>query len=126
MKDDSDDVLFLVHVPRIYSVVLHFSTPIPPLPLFLPAFQLFMVPPLRKAILEATLPRRKLEDYPRELVGRRVALQWEAGGVMEAFVVSYNEQTGEIRMVSVWRGSLCFVFFVCIGLFLWLADWLVY
>lgn len=73
--------------------------------LLLPACQLFMVPPLRKAILEARFPRRKLEDNPKELVGRRVALQWEAGGVMEAFVVSYNEQTGEI-LVSVWRGSL--------------------
>ena len=37
--------------------------------------QLFMVPALRKATLEAKLPRRKLEDFPHELVGRRVALQ---------------------------------------------------
>lgn len=92
-------------VPRIYSDVLHLSTPTLPAPLACSWFQLFMVPPLRKAILEAKLPRRKLEDYPRELVGRRVALQWEAGGVMEAFVVSYSEQTGEILLVSVWRGS---------------------
>lgn len=55
-----------------------------------------MVPPLRKAILEARLPRRRLEDSPRDLVGRRVALQWEAGGVLEAFVAGYNEQTGRI------------------------------
>lgn len=57
--------------------------------------QLFMVPALRKAILAAKLPRRKLEDWPKELVGRRVALQWEAGGSSEAFVAGYNEQTGE-------------------------------
>ncbi|CAM9396814.1 unnamed protein product, partial [Scytosiphon promiscuus] len=57
--------------------------------------QLFMVPALRKAILEAKLPRRKLEDFPHELVGRRVAVQWEAGGSIEAFVHSYNERTGE-------------------------------
>eukprot|EP00903_Cladosiphon_okamuranus_P009694 g9223.t1 len=57
--------------------------------------QLFMVPALRKAILEARLPRRKLEDFPHELVGRRVALQWEAGGSFEAYVHSYNERSGE-------------------------------
>lgn len=53
-----------------------------------------MVPALRKAILEAKLPRRKLEDFPHELVGRRVAVQWEAGGSIEAYVHSYNERTG--------------------------------
>lgn len=84
-----------------------------------------MVPPLRKAILEAKLPRRKLEDYPRELVGRRVALQWEAGGVMEAFVVSYNEQTGEMLLVSVWRGVLLFIYFCfCVLVFVWFIVWL--
>lgn len=53
-----------------------------------------MVPALRKAILEAKLPRKKLEDFPHELVGRRVALQWEAGGSLEAYVHSYDERTG--------------------------------
>lgn len=56
--------------------------------------QLFMVPALRQAILETKMPRRKLEDYPRELVGRRVLLQWEAGGSIEAFVAGYDERTG--------------------------------
>lgn len=56
--------------------------------------QLFMVPGLRKAILEAKMPRRKLEDFPRELVGRRISLPWETGGSLEALVVSYNEKTG--------------------------------
>lgn len=58
--------------------------------------KLFMVPALRKAILEAKLPRRKLEDYPRELVGRRVSLQWEAGGSIEAFVAGNDERTGAL------------------------------
>lgn len=53
-----------------------------------------MVPALRQAILETKMPRRKLEDYPRELVGRRVSLQWEAGGSIEAFVAGYDERTG--------------------------------
>ncbi|CAN0111832.1 unnamed protein product, partial [Ectocarpus sp. 4 AP-2014] len=56
---------------------------------------LFMVPALRKGILEAKLPRRNLQDFPRELVGRRVAVQWETGGSVEAYVHSYNERTGE-------------------------------
>ncbi|CAN0031666.1 unnamed protein product, partial [Ectocarpus fasciculatus] len=57
--------------------------------------QLFMVPALRKGILEAKLPRRNLQDFPRELVGRRVAVQWETGGSVEAYVHSYNERSGE-------------------------------
>ena len=65
------------------------------------------------------MPRRKLEDYPRELVGRRVALQWEAGGVMEAFVVSYNEQTGEIS-VGVGEAGFSLVLFL-FGLFVLLV-----
>lgn len=58
-----------------------------------------MVPPLRKAILEANMPRRRQEDYPRELVGRRVSLPWEAGGSLEAFVAGYKEQTGKFFVV---------------------------
>ncbi|CAN0409694.1 unnamed protein product, partial [Ectocarpus sp. 8 AP-2014] len=54
-----------------------------------------MVPALRKGILEAKLPRRNLQDFPRELVGRRVAVQWETGGSVEAYVHSYNERSGE-------------------------------
>lgn len=40
------------------------------------------------------MPRRKLEDFPRELVGRRISLPWETGGSLEALVVSYKEKTG--------------------------------
>lgn len=69
--------------------------------------QLFMVPALRKAILEARLPRRKLEDFPHELVGRRVALQWEAGGSFEAYVHSYNERTGAFVCFSFALLAIC-------------------
>ncbi|CAM9944915.1 unnamed protein product, partial [Ascophyllum nodosum] len=60
--------------------------------------QLFMAPGFRQAILSAKMPRRKLEDFPRELVGRRVSLPQEAGGFLEACVMAYNEQTGDHRI----------------------------
>lgn len=85
----------------------HPSPPRPQVPLFVARLvslspscrvaQLFMVPALRKAILEARLPRRSLQDFPRELVGRRVAVQWETGGSVEAYVHSYNERSGTCR-----------------------------
>ena len=72
-----------------------------------------MAPGFRQAILSAKMPRRKLEDFPRELVGRRVSLPQEAGGSLEACVMAYNEQTGArrptcfiLRRVVAWSGVL--------------------
>ena len=44
-------------------------------------WQLFMVPGLREEILSVRIPRRKLEDFPRELVGRRVSLPQDEAAV---------------------------------------------
>ncbi|CAN0468239.1 unnamed protein product [Ascophyllum nodosum] len=43
--------------------------------------QLFMVPGLREEILSVRIPCRKLEDFPRELVGRRVSLPQDEAAV---------------------------------------------
>ena len=44
-------------------------------------WQLFMVPGLREEILSVRIPCRKLEDFPRELVGRRVSLPQDEAAV---------------------------------------------
>ncbi|CAN0252828.1 unnamed protein product [Discosporangium mesarthrocarpum] len=52
--------------------------------------QLFMIPPLQELLLGARLARQKLEEQQHQLVGRRVAVHWEAGGSLEAVVTAYN------------------------------------
>ena len=57
-----------------------------------------MVPGLRQAVLEVRLPRRKLKDFPRELVGRHVLLPWESRGSLDCHTSSEDTSTPSSRV----------------------------
>ncbi|CAM9150961.1 unnamed protein product, partial [Phaeothamnion confervicola] len=68
--------------------------------------QLFMVPPLREAILAVELPRPAppLLPDPYDLVGKRVRLRWAGGALHDAVVESY-EQDALLHLVRYTEGG---------------------